>query len=249
MFTLNFKVDQKFLASYAIANCERHRFVDNASDSARGEVADFQNLAWDLSKDLYKLIDGRELIGDFALTSNLPYQDIGTKLDEYFDELIRSKEFGIISKSTEDAVLKIEDEWNRNYGFCSEYIKSLGINLDGDFTAFLVHPALKAGRYLGDNKILWSYRTDWPNYNTVYIWHEMLHSYFDRGDGSHAIIELITDEELRFRLNKEKYPPFVGHDFLEKIKAKGLPTWKKYLENPDKDIKQLIKDFEEYSPA
>jgi len=81
---------------------------------------------------------------------------------------------------------------------------------------------------------------DWPNYATVYLWHEILHSYIGYSEKEHAVIELITDEELRIRLNGSKYPPFAGHKYLAKIKQKILPRWKKYLKSKKRNIREFM---------
>jgi hypothetical protein len=79
------------------------------------------------------------------------------------------------------------------------------------------------------------------------MWHEILHFYWLKPKDenlSHAIIELVTDNELRIRLNGGKYPPFVGHSWLEKIRRKIYPYWKKYL---NKKLKaKNIFELEEY---
>ena len=83
----------------------------------------------------------------------------------------------------------------------------------------------------------------WKNYSTIYLWHEILHSYFGDSDIEHAIIELIVDEELRSRLNNAKYPPFEGHKNLSELKKKILPHWRKYLKSEAKDIKKFQKEI------
>jgi len=85
------------------------------------------------------------------------------------------------------------------------------------------------------------YKNDWPNYSTVYIWHEMLHSYFGRSDVEHAIIELITDEHMRKLLNSDTYPPFVGHEYLSDVKKKLLKDWLVFIKQNDKDINKFVK--------
>jgi hypothetical protein len=100
--------------------------------------------------------------------------------------------------------------------------------LDQIFNVYIAHPGLKAGKNFGGNNIVWSHQNYWPNYNTVYIWHELLHSYFEKDDKSHALIELITDEEMRIKLNGGKYPPFVEHSFLNEVKLKNLNLWNEY---------------------
>ena len=71
-------------------------------------------------------------------------------------------------------------------------------------------------------------------------WYEILHSYFNNGDFNHALIQFIADNELRIKLNKGKYPPFVGHENLFPLMKKILPHWKRYLkEKQPRDINKL----------
>ncbi|MEK7104697.1 MAG: hypothetical protein AAB868_01510 [Patescibacteria group bacterium] len=79
----------------------------------------------------------------------------------------------------------------------------------------------------------------------VYLMHETLHLILDKKLGknnlAHAIIELITDQELRIRLNKngvyfKESKECVGHPFLLKLSKAILPYWKKYLKSKDRNI-------------
>lgn len=60
---------------------------------------------------------------------------------------------------------------------------------------------------------MWGGLEMWPNYTTIYVWHEIFHSILP-GQGlkttdlDHALIQLITDNELNARLNGFSYPPF-----------------------------------------
>lgn len=84
------------------------------------------------------------------------------------------------------------------------------------------------------NTFVYGHREEWNNYNVVYISHEILHSLFGYTDVEHCIIELITDNELRIRLNGYgKYFEIMGHSHLENMKLKMFPHWQKYLKNND----------------
>jgi len=95
---------------------------------------------------------------------------------------------------------------------------------------------LKNGCYLGKNKIAWGHNEDWPNYYVVYLWHEILHSYFSNSEIEHALISFATDEELRIRLNGGKYPPFVTHKELFPLMKKILPFWREYINSKKKNL-------------
>ena len=119
--------------------------------------------------------------------------------------------------------------------------KLTGLKLNKKFTVYITHPSLRNGRYRGNNTIEWGHHENWRNYATIYLWHEILHSYIGYGDKEHAVIELITDEELRIRLNGGKYPPFVGHNYLGNMKKKMLPKWREYLKSDQHNIRDFIK--------
>lgn len=96
---------------------------------------------------------------------------------------------------------------------------------------------------MGNNRIAWTFQDYYPNYNCVYLWHEILHSFFDLDEKTHALIELITNEELRISLNGGEYPPFIGHDYLNDTKLKNLETWKTFLKSKNKKINNIVEKF------
>jgi len=242
VINLNFRIDDTFLVSYILTNCSEDSFIHAAKEKYMDDIVNFQNLAWNKNKNVYNLITGKYYI--YRAIESSSFQRAIQQSDEFIEGLIDTKEYKTLKTQTEESVFEIKKEWEKNYTETAEYIKNLGIAIEGTFEVFVVHPGLKSGEYMGNKKIIWSYRTNWENYNTVYLWHEILHSYFYNSDNTHALIELITDEEMRRRLNKEDYPPFVGHDHLTNLKNKGLDIWKSYLKEKNKDIKTLINNFE-----
>ncbi|MBF0548761.1 MAG: hypothetical protein HQM08_30340 [Candidatus Riflebacteria bacterium] len=76
----------------------------------------------------------------------------------------------------------------------------------------------------------------------MYLWHEILHSYITGSRATeflnHALVKLITDNELREKLNNlsQAYPPFEGHSYLIPLETRILPYWNDYLKNPKKGI-------------
>ncbi len=126
----------------------------------------------------------------------------------------------------------------KNYEASNHLIADIiGLSFSKNFTVYITHPSLKNGKSISDGKIEWGHKEEWPNYTTIYLWHEILHSYLPHDDLSHAIIQLITDNELRILLNGGRYPPFEGHEDLFPIMKKLLPYWKRYIvASGDKDI-------------
>lgn len=240
MLKINFEIDDYLLASYVIANYKENRFIPYAIDVYKENIVAFQNLAWKKSEDKYTVIDGRCPIYKYIASLGTSYLDAGHDLEDFIRKLIPSVEFKKIKSQTEKSREKLILEWNRNYNDTLKFIENLGIKADGEYTILLTHPGLKTGNNIGNNKIIWSFQEYWPNYNTVYIWHEILHSHLPHGNKGHALIELITDEEMRIRLNGGSYPPYVGHEYLKKEKDKLLVRWKEYLKNNKKDIQSIL---------
>jgi len=121
-----------------------------------------------------------------------------------------------------------------------------GLELGGRYTVYLTHPSLRNGNYIGRKKITWGHNEDWPNFSTVYLWHEVLHSKLhDNGadEIGHSIIELATDEELRNRLNGGSYPPWEGHLELAETKEKMFPYWREYLLSSKRRILEFAREM------
>ena len=235
---VSFKIKKDYLISHTLLSASNDRF---SSKKNRKDIVEFQNYAWKVSKDLYSVIPGRSgadiLLDDGGLKK---YQKMTNRLQSYFRVLSKSKEFKKIHNQTEQYRKFCANQWKKNYKRASEVIKDLTqLKLNDSFTVFITHPSLKNGRNLKANKIVWGHTEDWKNYTSVYIWHEILHSYFDKSDLNHTLIELIADNELRYRLNGTKYPPFEGHEYLLKIKKRMFPNWKKYLKSEHKDFNRF----------
>lgn len=241
---LDFKINEDYLIFHTLSNMDNERF---SSDKDRKDVVAFQDYAWEVDNDLYNVTVGRlhklRFIDSIGIIKKKT-QDILNKNDEldvYFDDLKNSKEFKIIKNQTQEYLDICEKQWSDNLERSSEIINELtGFDLNKSFDVFITHPSQKNGKYLGDNRIAWGRTEEYNNYTTIYLWHEILHLYFGKSDLEHAIIELITDNELRSRLNGEEYPPFEGHDFLNNLRKEILPDWRKYLKQDRKNIKTFV---------
>ena len=157
----------------------------------------------------------------------------------------------VLAQSLEGLSLSRE-EWEQNYQKTAAIMSELtGISLDRDITVYMTHPLMANGsNYKG--KIFWTYRLDFPNYNTIYLWHEIMHLFIrpenekdNKGSAEHAVVQYLTDNELRVRLNGGSYPPFIGHDFLRSLETALLPAWREYLAQPHKDIYTFVKTARE----
>jgi hypothetical protein len=224
-----------------------------SSKKYKKDIRNFQKYGEKLNGKMFRLLIGGVCPYDFE--SKILFKE---SLKTYFDKLKQSKYFQKIYQQTENYLKFCQNQWNKNLVKTTQLMFEItGIDFEKEnktFEVYLTHPSLKEGHsffYLTNeinrNVIAFGHNEDWPNYFTVYMWHEILHFYWLKPKDenlSHAIIELATDNELRIRLNGGKYPPFVGHEELEKIRRKIYPYWKKYL---NKKLKaKNIFELEEY---
>ncbi|MFC1722257.1 hypothetical protein ACFL0C_01265 [Patescibacteria group bacterium] len=247
MINLTFNINDNFLASYLIANYKSDRLFESNKDKYEKDIISFQNLAWEKSKDLCMFIDGRWPSYKYVASEGANFKETGENIDNFLKSVCKTEEFGILRTQTENSEKKIQEEWERNYDTTSKYINDLGISTSGNYEILLVHPGIKSGNNIGNNRIIWSHKDPWPNYNTVYIWHEILHTVINNNDKTHALIELICDDEMRKLLNNIEYPPFEGHPYLKEVKEKIFPLWQSYLLSDKKDVSELISKIENLS--
>jgi len=178
------------------------------------------------------------------------------EIQKIFKSIFKSAEFKRILKQTLNYKKFVEEEWNQNKSFVFQYLEDIiGKNLPNlSVTVNVIHPSLMVGQAIPEkNLIIWGHFDDWPNYTNVYLTHELLHILFNyyhikKNNISHALIELITDNELRIRLNKrgkyfkeDKYD--IGHPYLRKLEKDILPQWLKYLKTQKKNLILFIKQL------
>ncbi len=233
---LKFRIDDNYLIAHTLSNVHAGRISSKVDGN---ELKGFQARAWKQSKACYNILVGWASPDDLATRSTAA---LSNEFPKYFSAIKRSKEYTVVRRRTAEYLSACERQWRSNTRNAEAIVREItGLNLAKSFTVYITHPSLKNGIYLGDRKIAWGHHEDWPNYTTVYLWHEILHSYFDAKELDHAIIQLIADEELRVRLNGGTYPPFVGHERLHSLMRNILPRWRKYMESEKRDI-QSFKD-------
>lgn len=228
---LDFCISEEYLIIHTLSHTNKSQFSSNKN---KKDIVAFQNFAWSKSIDSYNLLAGRY----YPSTKTSGIKSTVSKIEYYIETLKKSKQYLKILSQTRSYLEYCKEQWENNYVKTASVMKSLtGLNLDGSFVVYITHPSLMNGTNAGNNIICWGHNEDWPNYTTVYLWHEIMHSYMGHDDTSHALIELITDEELRVRLNGGRYPPLIrGHPHLERIEKKLLPAWKRYLKSDKHDI-------------
>ncbi len=232
---VNFVISNRELA---ILSMDPNRI---SSQDQGEDIAAFQNFARRASERCY----GYTAI---TLSEEQFFALGGTKEEEetFLSQMQQSNEFREIRQQTEEYLEIVKAQWQKNYPQTFQTIQEItGLDLNKEVTVNIIHPSLNTGQYRRNNTVRWGHHEEWNNYSTVYLWHEILHSYLDYTDLSHAIIQLVTDNELRVRLNnRETYPPFVGHKNLIPLMHKLLPHWHAYLVNVPEDGKRDIFAFE-----
>jgi hypothetical protein len=193
---------------------------------------------------------------DNPSSSEVQIKKLPKDIQKIFQVIFQSPVFKIILKETNQYKNSVKDQWSQNQNFVLNYLEEIiGEKLPNiSVPVNIIHPRLKQGRVNSSRSIIWGHPEDWPNYSIVYLTHELLHIVFNyykipQKDLSHAIIELISDNELRIRLNqKGKYfkegRNNIGHPHLRKIEKKILPHWSKYLKNKQKNICSLYKKID-----
>jgi len=220
---LSLHINNNLLIAHTL---QSNKFSDSAYEK---DVDAFKDKAWEISQPAYNVIVGRSLHPNQYDSKQLLY------LSSFFERIQESDEFNVLLRQTENYKTLCKTEWEANYEYCYKYLtQKIGIPFkDDSFTCYITHPGLCHGKSIGNNEFMFGHAADWPNYSTVYFWHEILHSYFGESDLEHALIEFITDEEMRARLNNISYPDYVGHKNLAEIKDKIFDQWKEFL-NSDK---------------
>ena len=219
MLKINFRVDEDVLARVMI--------------SKNAMPTEFANYLWDKYRDSYKYLKKRVSSKDI---------DLGI-----IEELTKQEFF---KKSLSDAngnLVRIKANWGRSLAKIQEFLKNtLKTEFDLNVTAYICPAGLNCGRNLGDNCFVWGNPIGLrdENYDLVYLVHESLHSYFEKGDLTHAVIENIADIELAKFLNKSERG-YETHSFTKEEHIKIYPYWNLYLNKSKEDIEkdQLITGF------
>jgi hypothetical protein len=236
---VNFTINNRYLIAQTLSGIRQDRYH---SSGYKDDLIALENKAKENFPRCYEFVSGWS-------TPEVFFAQRGTidELSDYLEQIEQSSEFKKIRQQTEESLQRVKEQWEKNYSQTSQIIENItGLDLNKEVTVLMTHPDLLNGMYLGNNTLAWSHREDWPNYSTVYLWHEIMHSYFDRTDLSHALIEFVTDNELRTQLNQgETYPPFVGHENLFLLEEKILPHWRNYLTEVTKNGKRDIRVFQE----
>jgi hypothetical protein len=210
---------------------------------------DLQNELWEKYNTGYRLLQGRFYE---AFIQDNPENYMTDAVEEskiLVNEGMKSVAFQNLLKDTNEYKTWLEKEWNKNKEKIIATLKDiLRIEIPSHAVKVLVvSNKMKNGYHLDKGVFAWGHSEDWPNYSMVYLCHEFLHDIIESSDLTHAIIELIADNEMRIRLNgygeylyiNGKY---IGHKNLLEMEKEMLPDWKNYLANKSNSIYDFIDD-------
>ena len=239
---LDFVIDKDYLIAHTFSREASQRGFSSGENAE--DIFALQARALSLSERYSHLvkISPEEVIGNpFNLWAS-------EELSDAVVALKRTAEYQNILAQTQKYKRRIELEWDANLERSSRFMRDLtGLPLDKTYTVFVTHPSLHNGMYLGNRRIAWGGSPDFENYDTVYLWHEVLHDAEHVGtDGSvgHAIIELVTDNGLRVNLNGSDGERLIGHSNLDRIRRElHNYDWPGYLAS-DRNIRAFKAEME-----
>jgi len=252
MITLDFKIEPRTVILHLL-----HGYYPDYAlpEQPHIEVDTLLVKAKELDSATFELIRGglnADNFSNLCASKQFTLPEIGKRIDQLVQTLRLEATTAEILKQTAKALADVRKEWEHNYFKSHEILSDLtGLSLDKTFQVFMTHPSTPQGFNDLRGNIFWTYRLDFPNYNTVYLWHEIMHYYVDPGHNhervAHSIVELLTDEELRVRLNGVGYLPFVGHEGLRKIEMQLLPSWQSYIKQKGKkNINDFIQQADQF---
>jgi hypothetical protein len=212
---------------------------------------DLQNELWDKYRLGYQLLQGNVINIFESEDSKDLLEQAAKEVQLLIEDGMKTPQFVILLKNAEEYKLWLQNEWETNKKrVVKDLTDILRIELPKDvFTVVVMGNLMHIGRHIGNKKILWGHKEDWPNYSIVYLTHELLHSIFKNTDIEHSIIELCADNELRIRLNGEGAyficdNEKIGHSYLQDIEKQMLTDWKIYLKDKSKNIYHFLEEQE-----
>lgn len=211
-----------------------------------------QNELWDKYKNAYQFLQ-KNYVEYFIKPTTIT---LDKNLHQEISELVTAgKSSEIFKKLTEDTISYkewLENNWINNKDRVIDHLNDiLRIDLNSlKIKVLVVGNKTHVGRHISNGVIAWGHPEDWQNYSLVYLMHESLHDIFGKRELEHAVIELITDNELRLRLNGSgeyfyENNKLVGHDHLLSLEKDILTAWKAYLADYSVNIFDFIKKLEQ----
>ena len=219
---------------------------------------EYQNMLWAYDKDSYNF---------FTTGFQYVYQKtniICKKVKKFIKYAIKHEIYIKALQETKVYKTFAKKEWNTNKNKINQILFDItGQYYDKQMICYIGHPKIPDGCSFMKNKFKFGgyMKECWKNYNIVYFIHETFHTIIDYDFMedkkviskliTHSIIELLTDNELRIRLNNEgDYFDVEGHKYLININKKLYPTWIQFVKSKNKNffdfILQCIAEKEKY---
>jgi len=210
MLKIDFQVNEEILARVMISKSDM--------------PTDFANYLWDKYRDSYKWLKKRVYSKDIDL--------------RIIEELTNQEFFKKSLLDANDNLIRIKANWHKSLAKIQEFLKGLfKTEFDINVTAYICPASLNCGTNLGNNCFVWGHKKGLKdeNYDLVYLVHESLHSYFEKGNLTHAIIENITDIELAKLLTNSE-TGYTTHAFTQDYHKIIYPYWNLYLNKSKLEI-------------
>ncbi len=178
--------------------------------------------------------------------------------DNIIYELKQQEFFKNFSAEASENLKRIKNNWETDKQKINDFVdKIFKKNFVLNLTSFIVSPSLNTGRNIENNQFIWGHIKGMQdkNYDLIYLVHESLHSYFKKTDLTYAVIENITDIELKKYLRNIEYTFDDCHEYIKMLHMKIQPFWNIYMNKQKKEIKKInrlnhlsynLKSFEKY---
>ena len=244
---LNFVIDEDCLAAHMLSQLQSigiDKYLPYLKKALGEElVRSFQEEVYqDITDDEWEVL--HKNYRDFLCEAK-PFETLETrfilqkcKSHPFFTEALHQ---------TEEFLERCQSWWEENYDTTLSLMQEMtGIPFHEEFTVYIIHPTFGMGMSSSVGCLFWGCDEKWPNYSVVYLWHEIMHQYFPYDHLSHVIIQFLTDNELRVRLDTAaSYPPFEGHRYLLPMMEAMQEEWLLYLASENKDIYDFAEKLEE----
>jgi hypothetical protein len=151
-------------------------------------------------------------------------------------------EFRVIRQQSAARLEYCRKQWRGNFERSSRFVAGLtGLEFTGRrYRVLIMHPGIAEGSNHGSGVIRWGGREAFPNYTSVYLWHEILHDFLPRTDLGHVLVQFATDDGLRHHLNGgSPCSDYVGHENLRALSAALTPDWLRYRRATSRGILEL----------
>jgi hypothetical protein len=168
-------------------------------------------------------------------------------LSKIKEEAKKCPDYAELFAQTQERLEYCKNQWETNYQQSFAIMKEITrLHFHRTFRVYIGHPAVPEGRYRRNMTICWGGREYGKNYTTVYLWHEIMHSYCPHGLVGHSLQELAADNELRQRLNGPEDHSWgtnenVGHPEQDSFRLFMRNDWKRYREASNIDILDLAR--------